>query len=111
MVFDEAIINVGQAYNAKTGIFTAPVSGIYAFFLSQMGPNNNHNDIYLIITKNGATLDTVYAEGRTDSNDQGSSQVTTHMAAGDKVWVRQNGGEAVRGGYWTIFTGYLLQGD
>ena len=110
LVFDEALTNIGSAYNTSNGIFTAPVSGSYAFFLSQMAPNG-HNSLLLDITKNGVVLDEVFAEGRSDSFDQGSSQVTTHLATGDQVWVRQATGNAVRAGYWTIFTGYLLEAD
>ena len=30
-VFDNALLNNGNAYDTSTGIFTAPVSGVYQF--------------------------------------------------------------------------------
>ena len=108
--FDAVVTNIGQGYDPATGLFTAPVSGVYSFFLSAMSPNS-HEDLMLAIVKEGNVLDLTYGEGSTDVNDQGSSLVTTHLATGQQVWVRQNGGDSVRGSYWTVFTGYLLQAD
>jgi hypothetical protein len=75
-----------------------------------MAPNA-HEDLFLVMVKNGAVVDEVYAEGQSDFNDQGSTTVTTHCSQGDQVLVRQHGGDAVRAGYWTVFTGFLLHGD
>lgn len=108
--FDHVITNIGLGYNTNTGIFTAPVAGVYAFFLS-VTSSNNHGLLILAIDKHGNTLDYVYTEGSADSNDQGSSHVTTQMAAGEQLWVRQHAGVAVRGGSYTVFTGYLVQAD
>jgi hypothetical protein len=111
LVFDDALTNVGSAYSTSTGIFTSPVAGTYAFFLTQMSPNA-HGQIDLSIVRNGQVLDMVFLEGgRTDSDEQGSSLVTIHCAQGDQVWVRQEAGDAVRASYWTVFTGFLLHAD
>ena len=110
VIFDNVFTNIGNAYSATNGMFTAPVSGSYAFFLSQMAPNH-HGAVWLAIVKNGVVLDLAFAQGNNDSFDQGSSEVTTHLAAGDQVWVRQQAGDAIRTDSWTIFTGYLLQAD
>nr|QBA18407.1 type 2 C1q domain-containing protein 6 [Littorina littorea] len=110
VIFNEAITNIGDAYNPHNGIFTAPAAGTFAFFLTQMGVRFS-GEIYLDIVKNGVTLDRVFAQGSTDSHDQGSTHVTTHLREGDQVWVRQTRGDAVRGDTWTVFTGYLLHAD
>ena len=38
-------------------------------------------------------------------------QVVTELAQGDQVWVRMDGGTSVRGGPYTIFTGYLVEAE
>ena len=106
--FDYIITNIGDGYDPHTGIFTAPVGGVYSFFLTLMSVYG-HPAIYLSINKDGAILDEVFAEGMLDNYDQGSTEVTTHLQAGEQVWVRQESGNAVRGGSWTVFTGYLLR--
>lgn len=108
--FDSVLTNIGGGYNAQTGIFTAPFSGVYCFFLSVMS-TNTHTSVYIAVVKDGSILDVVFAEGQSDFQDQGSTQVTTHLDSGHQVWARQAGGDAVRGGWWTIFTGYMIQAD
>lgn len=108
--FDDIITNIGNGYNPQTGIFTAPVGGVYGFFLTLMSVNQ-HPPTFLSINKHGVVLDEVFAEGSLDNYDQGSTQVTTHLQAGEQVWVRQESGNSVRGGSWTVFTSYLLQAD
>ena len=109
--FDTVITNVGQGYDTHTGIFTAPVPGTYLFFLNLMS-SNDHGSIWAAIDKHGEMIGSVWAGGSGDHDDQGSSLVTTHMNAGDQVWVRQNAGSsAVQGAFWTVFSGSLIQVD
>ncbi|PVD34527.1 hypothetical protein C0Q70_05802 [Pomacea canaliculata] len=108
--FDNIITNLGNAYDARTGVFTAPIPGLYSFFLVVMSPDET-SYLVLAIVKNGVQLDLVYGNGRSDPDDQGSTQVTMHLAAGEMVWVQQASGEGVRGSNWTVFTGYLLVAD
>lgn len=108
LMFDYVLYNAGNGYDPTTGLFTAPVSGTYAFFLAAMS-SNQHAPIYLSIVKQGNILDEVFAEGTTDNYDQGSTQTVVHVSAGEKVWARQESGDEVRGGAWTVFTGFLLQ--
>ena len=105
--FDDIDFNAGNGYDPQTGFFTAPVAGTYAFFLTQMG-SYNHGIVYLAIVKHDTVLDIVYSE---DHEDQGSGQVTTHLSTGERVWVRHYRGTGVRGDWFTVFTGYLLQAD
>ena len=108
---DKVVTNIGNGYNPKTGVFTAPIAGTYSFFLTAMG-TNAHGNMELAIDKQGTVLALVWVEGTNDPYDKGSSQVTTHLATGDQVWVRHYAGDqVVRGSWWTVFTGYLLQAD
>ena len=57
-------------------------------------------------------LDVAWAAGRGDPNDQGSCLVTTHLAAGQQVWVKHvAGATAFRGTLLTTFSGFLVHAD
>lgn len=112
--FDVLGINFGNGYSALTGIFTAPVSGLYSFTLSFMSVNG-YDHSYITIDKHGTVLGTAFADGRSDW-DQGSTQVTTHLTQGEQVVVRpQQGTSAIRGGWNDLhtssFSGFLVQAD
>nr|KAG5707860.1 hypothetical protein BaRGS_031591 [Batillaria attramentaria] len=108
--FDRVVSNVGGGYDPHTGIFTAPVTGLYAFFLFLMAINDG--DIHVAIVKEGAQLDKVFAGGPGNSYDQGSSLLSKHMSAGEQVWVVQvTHDTTVRGDTWTVFSGFLVHAD
>ena len=96
--FDRAITNIGNGYNPHAGVFTAPLTGVYAFSLIVMVPHA-HGPLRLSIMKEGATLDRVFVRDTDSPDDRGSTLVTTQLAAGEQVWVQQYRGDAVRGGY------------
>nr|KAG5686622.1 hypothetical protein BaRGS_006296 [Batillaria attramentaria] len=106
---DKVITNIGNGYDPLSGIFTAPVAGVYGFYATLMAVNGR-GTIYLAIDKHDTILDIIHGDG-VNINAQGSTLVTTHLAAGEKVWMRHYRGSIVRGSWWTVFTGYLIQAD
>ena len=73
---------------------------------------NGGSSILAAIDKHGEVLGWVWGDGQGDSNDQGSVLVTTHLDAGEDVWVRQySGADAVYGSYYTVFSGSLVKAD
>lgn len=104
--FDTVFINIGNGYDSHTGVFTAPVAGLYIFSLTAMSTNRGA-PLSLALKKNGATLATTWGQGREDPSDQDSRTLPTSLAKGDKVWIAQFLGNGVRGSWWTTFTGFL----
>ena len=109
LTFDHIITNLGSGYSPQTGIFTAPHAGTYCFSVNFMSVNGQGHT-YVAIDKHGTLLDYAFANGH-DDYDQGSAEVVVHLAKGEQVWARQESGHAVRGGLFTVFTGYLVQAD
>ncbi|XP_063047212.1 complement C1q-like protein 4 [Engraulis encrasicolus] len=56
LVYKKVITNLGEAYNPATGIFVAPVKGIYHFAIYYHSPLRHYADLYL--QKNGVTIAT-----------------------------------------------------
>ncbi|XP_071171994.1 heavy metal-binding protein HIP-like [Mytilus edulis] len=103
VVFDKVFTNTGDAYDSKTGIFRAPVKGLYYFdcsFLSLGTP------LHLILMKNNNRL--TYGHSFS-SHDADSISGTLQLAIGDKVFVQHypTGSEVLYHSY-SSFTGYLI---
>ncbi|XP_060606623.1 uncharacterized protein LOC132758932 [Ruditapes philippinarum] len=112
IVYDSVNLNLGGGYHHLSGIFIAPVSGIYLFCTSVLA--ESHADIDVGIIKNGNQLAGAYAgadSGGKSYYDQGSASVAVQLNADDEVWVenRWPAGAKVHGrGLHTSFTGVLV---
>nr|XP_022296734.1 complement C1q tumor necrosis factor-related protein 3-like [Crassostrea virginica] len=109
VIFDKVSLNEGNAYNQKTGEFTATVGGVYSFnwkILTSTGK-------YFIteIVHNGNAIALNYCDGRGISTGYASTsnQAIIRMKKGDKVWIRTHGGHGIfANGGWCDFSGYKV---
>lgn len=111
LVFSNILTNIGGGYNAVTGIFTAPLGGVYVFDCKLT--NKQYSDgpsIYFV--KNGASQGSnVGNEGPTNSFRSSSSSIVLELIPGDRVWVKVVGfvslhTKTINGDQ--ILTGFLL---
>ena len=83
--FEHVLTNIGNGYDVNTGIFIAPVSGLYSFAAELASPApggfyiilNDTNVAYLFVTG-----------GKWESC---SETVTLKLDVGDKVWILGRG--------------------
>ncbi|KAL3854176.1 hypothetical protein ACJMK2_013454 [Sinanodonta woodiana] len=111
IVFDNVLTNVGNGYSSRHGYFSAPVSGVYAFYLTVT--NVPGVSASLVLMKNGLSLAPVLAHG-TDQNGWQTSTIATmvKLNAGDDVWVQNEGHfsnvEELDGYGYSSFSGHLV---
>nr|XP_022292084.1 uncharacterized protein LOC111103251 [Crassostrea virginica] len=110
LVFPKVITNVGNGYNPSDGVFTAPRTGVYVFFVNVQSYGSYN--IYVNIVLNGATkVRTMVNQGSQEANDAGPNLAVLSLQTGDRVWVKHYSGQ----GYWTdsdgpitTFSGFLI---
>ncbi|XP_061176741.1 uncharacterized protein LOC133185494 isoform X1 [Saccostrea echinata] len=110
LVFPSVITNEGNGYNPSNGIFTAPVGGMYVFFVNVQSYDSQ--TIYADIVLNGSTKVRTMAysySGSPDYYDAGPNMVVLNIHKGDAVWVKRYSGQ----GYYhegpiTTFSGFLI---
>ena len=73
LTFPKIVTNLGGAFDGSSGVFTAPVNGVYTFTFSgqQSGAGvSGNNAIDLFVKKNGATVFTIYDDENTPDENQ-----------------------------------------
>lgn len=111
LVFSNILTNIGGGYNAVTGIFTAPLGGVYVFNCKLTEKQNKYGPSIHFV-KNGAMQGTdVGNTGISDTFRTSSSSIVLELSPGDRVWVKVFGVSS----YYTktingvqILTGFLL---
>lgn len=103
--FDKVVVNEGNHFNLKTGIFTAPINGLYhiscTIEVSAAGNayyrlmKNNENDFYV----GGYIVNTAKASQ--------SQSIVMDLQKGDRVFLMGRSTFSLQNTY-TYFSGYLL---
>lgn len=86
--------NVTGGINYGGGLFTVPVTGVYALSGSMRWASNSTGERQLQVRHNGTQRETLVMAASSDSRARGSISVAIHCAAGDTlaVGVRQTSG-------------------
>ncbi|XP_062895003.1 complement C1q tumor necrosis factor-related protein 3-like [Mobula hypostoma] len=108
LIYDQVEINKGQAYDASSGNFTAPMSGIFYFSYSLLGQTNSL-DTLVQLMKNGVAQSYIHSLLNSDQGQTASMSIILPLVRGDVVWVKLPKG--ITWSEWSSlnFQGFLLQ--
>ncbi|KAL4221778.1 hypothetical protein ACF0H5_020032 [Mactra antiquata] len=108
IVFNKPIYNKGNYYDNSTGVFTAPLDGVYLFIYFIGNRHDREVDAQLML--NGLKQNEAVAEGVSNAHDtQGGNSAILQLTVNDKVWLATSIGDHVEGQWWfSSFTGALL---
>ncbi|KAL2100603.1 hypothetical protein ACEWY4_002364 [Coilia grayii] len=91
--FPDVTVNVGFAFSGASGIFTAPVNGIYRFFFSTQSGRNNMNNLWYLKV-NGVSKVACLSQVSQGNTVGSMCTYMSELAQNDKVTVSQMSGYA-----------------
>uniref|UniRef100_A0A3B4DLV2 C1q domain-containing protein n=1 Tax=Pygocentrus nattereri TaxID=42514 RepID=A0A3B4DLV2_PYGNA len=107
LVYRHVFTNIGNAYNPATGIFTAPVRGVYQFSFSTHGGGGRA--VHVLLHKNGHHVAAVHSfQDRHNVNS--SNGVSLLLEVGDVVCIKLGANAWIYddGVHYSIFSGQML---
>ncbi|KAL2083038.1 hypothetical protein ACEWY4_020811 [Coilia grayii] len=109
LLFKHVITNIGNAYNAHTGAFTAPIRGVYFFVVFVYGVGNASTATGVSLYRNGEHVVVAYAH-QPSSVVRASNGASLLLEKGDVVYVKLWSGAWVNDNqnHHTTFSGHLL---
>jgi hypothetical protein len=86
VVYDQASLNVGEAYDETTGKFTSKVDGLYTFSWTTL--SSPHEDLTsVLITSGRDVVKNVVDTDKTANTLSSSSTVVVRMRKGEQTWI------------------------
>ena len=111
LVFDQASLNVGRAYDKTTGKFTCKVDGLYTFSWTTMS-NINNDFSSVLITSGRRVAEQVVDNDSTDDGLSSSSTVIVRMRKGEQTWIRVVKGDFLKATWHSVsvsmFSGFKI---
>ncbi|KAA8584770.1 hypothetical protein FQN60_003464 [Etheostoma spectabile] len=88
IIFNQVVVNQGSAYDNDTGVFTAPVSGIYQFVFAAQLCRGDHNNVWYFMI-NGNRRMACHAQVSGGDTTLNTCYCLEELKKADQVWVRQ----------------------
>ncbi|XP_072249576.1 complement C1q-like protein 4 [Leuresthes tenuis] len=109
LVYREVLTNIGAAYNSETGVFTAPVRGVYCIRFTANAPSDY--PMSAVLYKNSQQIQLIAHEQQSgEGSDTASNGAALQLQAGDQlamklwhetqIWDNSN--------HHSTFSGFLL---
>ncbi|XP_056014161.1 complement C1q tumor necrosis factor-related protein 3-like isoform X2 [Ostrea edulis] len=107
LVFALVDENINHGYNARTGVFTAPGSGVFVFQWSTVVTGTHY--IQTVIVVNGKKRALNECNTTRANNDSCTRMAVVRLAVGDKVWIEcVKDNSAINDYKSSAFTGFRL---
>ena len=104
-------MNAGKGMDAKSGVFTAPVEGLYFFTLNVC--SHDLKKTLVALRRNGEEIASVYDQNHTDNhrNSMAGQTVLVELVPGDRVQLYMytfTGLHDKKANHLTQFVGFLV---
>ncbi|XP_067381575.1 cerebellin-1-like [Channa argus] len=108
LIYKSVLTNIGDAYDSLTGIFTAPLAGVYYFCIFYHA--GGENEPKLLLYKNNELIAMAHDhKSEADTADNGGNAVFVQLQQGDRVFVQLEANTHIWGyNHHTTFSGFLV---
>ncbi|VDI74765.1 complement C1q tumor necrosis factor-related protein 6 [Mytilus galloprovincialis] len=107
--FNKVWTNINNDYHPSTGVYTAPIAGVYQFACTVMTPYSKTLRVFL--WKNNTQTVAIYPGD--SGHNMGTLNMILELKKGDKVYIRQGRGEkyihSQSTSNFSMFSGYLIR--
>ncbi|XP_060598350.1 complement C1q tumor necrosis factor-related protein 5-like [Ruditapes philippinarum] len=93
LIFEKTFTNEGTGYDTSTGLFTAPVGGLYQFSVHTCAYYKKYAFIGLVLEGNVIAADANYGDESHGCNNFGS---IVRVKSGEQVWVKSTSSSSNR---------------
>ncbi|XP_060553623.1 hemicentin-1-like isoform X1 [Ruditapes philippinarum] len=109
-VFTITLMNIGDGYDNLTGIFTAPVTGLYSFSTQHClsYSRNSSSSIFSFVVNNKEIKNIMFENSEHVSC--GTFDALTHLKKGDRFWIKCTSESSLYEDLvrWNTFSGFLI---
>ena len=89
VVFGTIVTNIGSAFNSSTGIFKAPIDGVYVFAWTILTAPGNLFNSELVVDGIAKLYNGAISFGEGKSYESSGCTGVLQLKAGQKVWIRK----------------------
>jgi hypothetical protein len=109
IVFDHIIYRVTHSYDASTGVFTCPTSGLYLFSVFIATHKTNTEALVYLVLDGNPYMSVISDRSSDGENDTGGNVVLLPVYKGQRVWVETfvNDNQSFSHSF-TTFSGVLI---
>lgn len=115
IVFDHSIMNTGNNYNSRHGVFVAPIPGVYHFAVEITAPpqSTTSHSLHVRIMKKNEAVAITFVDSNTNQYLRRTASIILQLNTGDDVWCQTEyigGSNTIIGGNtYSMFSGFLIQ--